>query len=123
MIEALKHQINALRAQERQAVKALQERFRALLHRDSLTERELQAERAALLRQERVALAMAHEPAQKRQVREHYEAMRGLLKAGVKLKEHEIRQLREMERAMIDHIRHVYGHHIRHLEAQIRALR
>jgi hypothetical protein len=123
MIAALNHKINALRVQEGQEVKALRERFRALLHRDSLTERELQAERAALLRQERAALAMAHEPAQKQQIREHYEAMRGRLKAGVKLKEHEIRQLHEQERAMIDHVRRVYGHHIRQLEAQIHALR
>jgi hypothetical protein len=93
------------------------------LHRDRLTERELQAERAALLRQERDALAMAHDPAQKQQIREHYEAMRGRLKAGVKLEEHEIRRLHEHERAMIDHVRGVYGHHIRHLEAQIHALR
>jgi hypothetical protein len=122
-VEALKQQIAALRLEEKALVQGLEARFKALVRVDRLTEKELAVEREALRKQEEVSLALTPDAAAQKQIRAHYETLRGHLKGGVKLEEAVIQELKLQERAMVDNVRLLYGTQVQLREAQIRSLR
>jgi hypothetical protein len=120
-LKALRQQLSALRQEQKLTIQALQVHFKALTQVERLTERQLREEREALLKQEKAALTLTTDPAQKRQIRTNYEALRDRLKFGVKLGEAEVRELRQQEQAMIASLKDLFGAQIRAVEAQIRA--
>ncbi len=123
VIEALNKQIAALKAEEKVLHEAISARFKALLRVDRLTEAELAVEREALKKQEEMALALTADPAHHKIIRDNYEKLRGHLKGGVKLEEAAIKELKEHERQMHDHVKEMYIIQVKAREAEIRALR
>jgi len=121
-IATLRKEIQALRAQEKAAVKAIHAQYDGMIKRDKVEEHVLAQERHALAVQEKELLAVATSPEQKDAIRAQYDKLRAALTAGIKMDAKLIEQLRHAEHAHIKHVEAAFNAKVKMLEAEIHAL-
>jgi len=121
-VATLRKEIQALRAQEKAAVKGIHAQYDGMIKRDRVAEQVLAQERHALAVQEKELLAVATTPEQKEAIRVQYESLRAALKADIKMDEKLIAQLRHAEHAHIKHVEAAFNAKVKMLEAEIHAL-
>jgi hypothetical protein len=121
-VKALHEQIAVLKAEEKATVKAIHAWYDGFIKRDKLSEEALREERAALLKQEEALLSVAITPEARQDIRAHFETLRGLLKADIKLDKTVIKQLRDLEKAQGTQVANAYKAKIAELEAAAKLL-
>jgi hypothetical protein len=121
-VKALHEQIAALKAEEKTTVKTLRAWYDGFIKRDKLSEEVLREERSALLKQEEALVSVAPTPEARKDIRAHFDTLRGLLKADVKLDAAVIKQLRELEKVQETHVANAYKAKIAELEAAAKLL-
>jgi hypothetical protein len=120
-LTALRKEVKLLRQEERVVVKTIKARYNAVIGRDKLTEKELEAERRALDQQEREYLALATTAHERATIRKQFRLLREVLRGEIKLDAAVIAQLHEQERAEVKLISSLYKAKIAELEAIIHA--
>jgi hypothetical protein len=121
-VKALHDQIHALKAEEKATVKTIHAWYDGFIKRDKVTEDDLREERKALLKQEEALLSVATTPEARQDIRAHFETLRGLLKADIKLDKTVIKQLRDLEKAQETQVANAYKAKIAELEAAAKLL-
>src|SRR5262245_13364547 len=121
-VATLRKEIQALRAQEKAAVKAIHAQYDGMIKRDKVEEHVLAQERHALAVQEKELLAVATSPEQKDAIRAQYDKLRAALTAGIKMDAKLIEQLRHAEHAHIKHVEAAFNAKVKMLEAEIHTL-
>jgi hypothetical protein len=121
-VKALHEQIAVLKAEEKATVKALHAWYDGFVKRDKFSEEVLREERKVLLKQEEALVSVATTPEARKDIRAHFESLRGLLKADIKLDRVAIKQLRELEKAQETYVANAYKFKIAELEAAAKLL-
>jgi hypothetical protein len=121
-VKALHEQIAALKAEEKATVKTIHAWYDGFIKRDKLSEDALREERKVLLKQEEALVSVAPTPEARKDIRAHFETLRGVLKADIKLDKAVIKQLRDLEKAQETYIGNAYKAKIAELEAAAKLL-
>jgi hypothetical protein len=121
-IGALRNQIKALKAQEGPMVKAIEAHYDSLIHRDKMSEKELEELRHKIHEQEEAMLAHATNEAERKAIHERFDGMRHLLSKDVHMDAGQINKLKEMRHEHVEHVKRQIHAKIHELEEQIKAL-
>jgi hypothetical protein len=121
-IKALHKDIEALRAQEKAALKIIRAQYETFVKIDKLSETELAAERDALGKQEKELLIVATTTEDHDAIKAQYGALRAALGKGAKLDAKEIQAVRAQEKAHTKLVSAAFSAKIKEIEAVIGAL-
>jgi hypothetical protein len=121
-IGQLHHEIEQLRHQEKETIKSIEAHYDSIIHKDKMSEKELEHKRHELKEEEERMLAHAQTHEQREQIRKHFDEMRHHLSHDVHMDAEQIKHLREARNHHVEHIKHVFHEKIHHLEEEIKAL-
>src|SRR5262249_12406207 len=120
-VSAIRQQIKVLREEEKAALTHIRANYKAVIENKRLDEHERASLRKQLAQEERQALSLTEDKAQKEKIRSNYSHLRRLLSGEVHLDVGAIHQLHEEETQQIRNIRAVYHAKIKELEDAIKA--
>jgi hypothetical protein len=121
-IGQLHHEIEQLRHQETETIRSIEAHYDSIIHKDKMSEKELEHKRHELKEEEERMLAHAQTPEQREQIHKHFEEMIHHLSRDVHMDAHQIEHLREARNHHVEHIKHVFHEKIHQLEEEIKRI-
>jgi hypothetical protein len=120
-VDALRQEIKALRAEEKVVHKTIETQYNTIINRGKLTEKELEAEKKALRKQEKQYLDLTSNKEERAKIRAQYEVMSKALNGETKLDAEIIKQLKTQKSAHLKLVSQLYRGKIQELEAAVKA--
>ncbi len=119
--DKIRDEIKKLKAEEKEVVKQVHDRYDRLIKQDRLSEETLSEERRSIAKEEESLLATAKTSTEREKIRDHYNKLRDLLQKDIKLDSELIQKLRDTEKDSEKQVHTAYKARIDQLEDMLKA--